>query len=338
MPALDLGPPSEAARRIDNARLVRRIWRDIAPELPALEAYRRQRLSRLRIRMALIALALSACAALALMLILTGVAYPRTDWLLLGGVAMLMLLAALASNAKANEAFVDRVRDTVMPTVCRHVGEIAYRSDAFADSLPDKFRENAMVHDYGWADLRGEFHGCREGTAFRMVGGRLLARRKSNAVEGFVGVFLAIKVSAPFSGRTHVGRNGSHRRNRWAERGVKRFGFHWIPFDDPPFEEIFKVYAYRAQEARRLLSPVVRNALVVLERASRGRTPAQHLRAAFVDGEFLLAMPSRSTLFWYGALRRPVAEIEVEMDRIISEATIAHRVIDLLRGDRPDWA
>ena len=44
-------------------------------------------------------------------------------------------------------------------------------------------------------------------------------------------------------------------------------------------------------------------------------------------------MPRRAGLFEVGGLRRPLANLESEMDRLLYEVTIPHRVIDQLIGD-----
>ena len=106
-----------------------------------------------------------------------------------------------------------------------------------------------------------------------------------------------------------------------------------MAFDDPAFEKMFEVYADVPSEARRLLPASFRKTLVALAKHSLALEPGKPMRAAFDDGEFLIALPRRTGLFEVSGLHRPLTDLEGEMDRLLREITIPHRVIDHLIGD-----
>lgn len=292
----------------------------------------------LRIKIALMSLVLVVCGLLAAMPLVTGIPHPSQGWAAIGLLSMSMPLLALSSYESARRDLTDRVRDGVMPAVCRFVGDLSYRSEASAESLPNRFHDVALVPRFSWADLQGEVEGHHGGTAFRMVGARLGRRNDRNVGPAFVGAMLAIKVSMPFSGRVYVGRNESDRRNERAEKGFMKDGLRRVCFDDPPFEATFRVYANHPADARKLLVPAARDALVTLDGVNRGPAPWHRVVGVFDAGELLLALPRQSNLFEIGVLRRSVYELEADMGRLLSDVTIPQRVIDLLRGDRPNWA
>ena len=123
--------------------------------------------------------------------------------------------------------------------------------------------------------------------------------------------------------------------NRLAEVFTAREHFEQVAFEDPAFEALFEVYADEPSEARRLLPPIFRETLVALARHNLAEGSSKPMRAAFDDGEFLIALPHRAGLFEVGSLRRPLANLESEMDRLLYEVTIPHRIIDHLIGDDP---
>ena len=82
-----------------------------------------------------------------------------------------------------------------------------------------------------------------------------------------------------------------------------------------------------------ILPPIFRETPVTLARHNLAEGSGKPMRAAFNDGEFLIALPHRTGLFEVGSLRQPLANLESEMDRLLYEVTIPHRVIDHLIGD-----
>ena len=82
----------------------------------------------------------------------------------------------------------------------------------------------------------------------------------------------------------------------------------------------------------RLLSPGFCETMLTLADAYY----AKSLGAAFVDGMFLLAVPVEGDLFEPGSIKRSVYDCEQDIHDFLEQVTIAHRVIDHLRGDRPE--
>ena len=54
-----------------------------------------------------------------------------------------------------------------------------------------------------------------------------------------------------------------------------------------------------------------------------------------VEQRFLLSLPLRRNLFEVGRLHRPLDRLEEDLEEIVREITIPHRVIDYLHGERP---
>jgi len=59
------------------------------------------------------------------------------------------------------------------------------------------------------------------------------------------------------------------------------------------------------------------------------------VRAAFVDGWFLLSLESRKSFFEPVSLFRKTDDLKDRIRSLVDEMLIAHRLIDILHGERP---
>ena len=97
------------------------------------------------------------------------------------------------------------------------------------------------------------------------------------------------------------------------------------------FEKSFELYADRPELALETVTPNLCDSLAALAEAHQGAA----LQGAFVDHNFFLAMPKKTNQFRTGSLFRSLDHLEAEVDGLLHDVQIVHRVIDYLHGDRP---
>lgn len=143
------------------------------------------------------------------------------------------------------------------------------------------------------------------------------------------------KVPISFSGRVLLAKDRGRLVNRLAEWLAIPAGaegnVHRIAFPHEGLERLFEIYAEDAEEAARLITPVLADSLVALD----AEQPGTVMHAAFDSGWFRMALRLPELLFNESSLFHPMASIMEQMPGIAREMRVPHRVIDYLHGDRP---
>ena len=324
-------PPPAIGPIVDEAEFAAVFRREIAEQLAGLKAQRQRRVWFMWLAGGGLLVLCWTIAGLALSL--GNTSNPDTIDLAVTSVIVGPMFA-IAVYQSANKSFAGDILTAVMPPLCRLVGNLSYERKPFSPPDPKRFRDLLVVDRFSVSAVEDGFEGCHRNTRFRMAEATLSRIRGRRAVPVFRGLLVAIRVPDAFSGRVVLAKERGVVGNSLAEVFTRRGGLDAVAFNDPPFEELFEVYADLPSEALRLLNTDLRRTLVELAGHSAGEGARGRFRAAFDGGEFLLALPRRSELFDVGKLGKPLEELESEAGRLLTEMTIPHRLIDYLHGDR----
>lgn len=299
--------------------------RVVAPELARLDGERRRYL-----KAAALIWAVAGTISLALVALLW---WRGADWVLLvflGGVPLALGWQAAAYPARFHR---DAVRAIVMPPVCKFVGDLEYARAPLRGIDPAPLEAVGLLPGHNRVAQEDELRGRYRNTTFRMVEMTLQTvrrsgkRRKTSTV--FHGLVMALELPGPASGRVLIGREPGLLGKPFANQHAALRGLALVEFDDRAFEDAFRVYSDAPHEAHRLLNPLMRAALLALV-ADRQRAG---LKAAFVDGHFYCAFAIGS-LVEPGSLLRPSTTLADDVQRLLREVTLPHRVLDHLHGSR----
>jgi Protein of unknown function (DUF3137) len=316
--------PSQAGSSAPDARLAELFRREIAPHLEALEA------ERARARARFIATAIVFALGIAALVALTSPV--ESGWSMLASVIAL----ALGANALGSQhrKFRHRVRDLAMPAICAAVGDLQH-STADASAIPfDDLERLGLLPRHNRRMIDDVFEGRHRDTRFVMAEARLRQRstgRRSRTRTVFRGLILAIEVPREVRARILVAREAGaigNRLNGW----IKGFaGLERVSLPHPTFEGRFEVYSDDPPAAREVVGPGFCDAMRALADAHPGRP----IQGAFRGRWFYLTMPKRGDRFRLGSLFRSLDGLAAEMERVLQEVRIVHRVIDALHGDHP---
>jgi hypothetical protein len=162
-----------------------------------------------------------------------------------------------------------------------------------------------------------------------------MGRGKSARRAEWHTLVIEVKVPIPFVGRVLLAKDRGRLVNRLAEwLDIPEAGegnLHRIVFPHEGLERLFEIYAMDAEEAARLITPVLADSLVALDAAQPGTV----MHGVFGSGWFRMALRLRRPLFSQPSLFTPMAGIVEQMPEVIREMRVSHRVIDYLHGDRP---
>ena len=307
-----------------DRQLARLFQREIAPQLPALEAERAQRRARFITTAIIFAAGIP---------ILPGVLWPlEPGWAVLATVIALALgVHALGSQQRR---FRHRVRDLVMPAICQAVGDLEHSAGS-APGIPfDDLESLGLLPRHNRRRVDDVFEGRHRNTGFVMAEARLRQRssgRRSRTRTVFRGLIFAIEVPRNVPARILVAREAGAFGNR-LKGWIKGFsGLERVPLPHPAFEAHYEVYSDDPAVARDVVGPAFCEAMVALAEAHDG----QAIQGAFRLHWFYLTFPNRRDQFRLGSLFRALDDLEEEADRVLQDVRIVHRVIDTLHGDRP---
>jgi len=320
-------------RADDRAADFERVYaREIAPHARDMEARRQGRVAafyrRIGLSVPLIALAAGALYTIGF---LEGEPVWSTIILVVAAVAAIFWISRPAAQHR------EELKDLVIAPLCRFLGDLEY-SRAVKDGFDTgRFEETGVVGHHTRTKLEDLFAGRHRDTGFRMVEAKLRRRRRGRRSSGsstvFKGLLFDIEVPQSFSGRILLTTDKGGLVNRMEGFFRDTFGDTApVAFDHPAFEARYEVYSDDAAAARALLTPALLDSLVALSEAAEETA----LRAAFVDGRFLLALPTRKDLFEIGKLHRSLEHLEEDVKTLLDQVTLPHRVIDYLHGDRPE--
>ncbi len=290
---------------------------EIAPELKRLERNRQARRRDVVIRSGAVVIALLALAA--------GVTVLAPDqlWVLVPLVLLGAWVGYLVALAPTRD-FGESVRDAVMGPLCGFVGGLQYRSDARDAIDLGRFVEAGVVPDYERDRIEDLLIGRYRGVSFAVVGAELKLGGMRGGRTVFHGLLLTIEVPRPFAGTLRIGW-----RSDPTESGTA--GLEPIAVGHSAFAARFTIAADMAETAEDLLSPAFLDSLVAIADAVEGAA----VRAAFLDGNFVLALPTGRDLFGTGSIFQPVYSCEDDIRDLLWQIAIIRRLIDYLYGDEP---
>ncbi len=300
--------------------------KEIAPHLDEMEARRRRRIKSFYLRIAGFAVVVA---------VLGGAVYTselhRTHSFLILVLSFVAILAGYFVISRPVTRQRAEVKDLVIGPVCEFLGDVQYeRKPSRHEPDPDRFEDLGVVPSHSRARLEDRFIGRYRDTGFQMVEARLASGGKNKRTV-FRGLLFDIEVPKPFTGRIlMIGDKGVLANKLSAFFKEKFGGLERLAFGGA-FEERYEVYADRPEEARGLLSPTFQDTMVALAEAADRRA----LNAAMAEGRFLLALPHSKDLFEIGKLHRSLEHLREDVDTLVFQMTIPHRVIDFLHGDRP---
>jgi len=318
--ALHASDPGSSAPDRGLEKLFRR---EIAPHVKALEA------ARIEGRAGFITTAIAFAAGSAFLLYVM--------WPLDPGWAALAAVVALAVGVKVlgsqARRFRHRVRDLVMPAICRAAGDLQHGTgDAFGIPFDDLERLG-LLRRHNHRTIDDVFEGRHRDTSFVMAEARLRHRRagrRSRSHTVFRGLILAIEAPREVRARILVAREAGVIGNRlkgWIDgfSGLAR-----VSLPHQAFEARFEVYSDDATVARDIIGPGFCDAMVALAEGHRGRP----IQGAFRGRWFYLTMPRRGDRFRLGSLFHSLDGLGAEAQQVFQEVRTVHRVIDTLHGER----
>jgi len=307
--------------------------REIAPHARDMEAKRQARVAAFYRR---IGLSVPLIAVIAGALYTVGFLQDQPGWS-----ALILIVGAILAGVWIHRPAAkhrEELKDLVIAPICGFLGELEYSRAAKGGFDTERFEEAGVVGHYTRSKLEDLFTGRHRETGFRMVEAKLRrrrhGRRRSRSTTVFKGLLFDIEVPQSFSCRILLGSDKGGLINRMEGFFRDKFGgMEATAFEHPAFEARYEVYSDDPAAARALLAPALLDSLVALCEAAG----EEALRAAFVDGRFLLAVPNRKNLFEIGKLHRPLEHLEEDVRTLLAQVTLPHRVIDYLHGDRPGF-
>lgn len=303
--------------------LARLFRREIAPHLKALEAERATRRTRF--------VATATALAVGVAALFGWVWWIGHGWAWIIGLVVLAL--GLQALAHQQRRFRERVRDLVMPAICRAIGDIRH-SGGSASGIPfDDLEDLGLLPRHNRRRVDDVFEGRHRDTAFVMAEVKLRQRgggSKNRTRTVYRGLIFAIEAPREIPARILIAHDSGAIGNR-LKGWLKSFsGLQRVSLPHPAFEASFEVYSDRAATARDTVSPSFCQAMLALSEAHRGRP----IQAAFRGRWFYLTMPKRTDQFRLGSLFRSLEDLEDEAQRVLQDVRLVHRVIDTLHDAR----
>jgi hypothetical protein len=269
-----------------DRQFARVFQREIAPHIASLEAERAQG------RTSFITTAIAFAAGIPMLLY---VLWPfDRGWAVLGAVVALMIGVHVLGSRQRR--FRNRVRDLVMPAICRVIGDLRH-SGGSAPGIPfDDLESLGLLPRHNRRTVDDVFEGRHRDTGFVMAEATLRQRsggRRSRTRTVFRGLILAIEVPRNVPARILVapasGAIGNHLKG-W----INGFsGLERVSLPHPAFEARFEVYSDAPAVARDTVGPAFCDAMVALAEAHDG----QPLHGAFRLRSFYLTIPKRRDSF-----------------------------------------
>jgi hypothetical protein len=317
--------PSRPGPGTRDPQLARLFQREVAPHLPALEAERAQG----RSRSITTAVGFGAGA-----VVLLTVLWPLDPgWAIVAAVIALVIGLHMLGNQQRR--FRQRVRDLVMPAICRAIGDLRHSAGS-APGIPfDDLESLGLLPSHNRRQVDDVFEGRHRDTGFVMAEAALRYRRggsKSRTRTVFRGLMVAIEVPRDVPARILVAREAGAVGNR-LKGWINGFsGLERVSLPHPAFEARFEVYSDDPAVARATVGPAFCDAMVVLAEAH----VSQAIQGAFRLRWFYLTILSKQRdQFRLGSLFRTLDGLEEDAHRVLQDIRIVHRVIDTLHGDRP---
>ncbi|MEO0400184.1 MAG: DUF3137 domain-containing protein [Pseudomonadota bacterium] len=195
----------------------------------------------------------------------------------------------------------------------------------------ETLQQHGLLPSFNKEEWEDRVAGIRNGAGFELCEGQLKVVRNSGRRRTertvFHGQLIAIAYPSEFYGETVLRRDRGV-FNRFTKPGD---GFAQVGLASPAFEKAFEAWSTDQVEARALLDPIVLERFQELERLFEGKA----LRAAFVDGELLLAIETGDRLNMGSMFKR--LDDPARVETILKEFDLVFDLIDVLikRFDQP---
>ena len=314
--------------------------REIAPELETIETERQELLKKARLHAGI---PLGVAALLALWALLGGDSW---EGRLVGAVVALAFGGVVAFFLWRRQAgrWGSRLSETVMPAVCRFLGDLDHDKGARKRFPLDRIQGLGLIGSFNRSHLEDRLEGRYRDTGFELVEAHLRQRTQSSNEDNdsrtrtvFKGLLMRISVPEPMSTDIFITQELGSIGNKLGE--MLSFGtgrsMPRVEFDHPDFESAFAVYADDPQAAREIMPPGFLDTLLSIAEAEGGRKGTSGLRAGFQDDAFYLALERDDSFIEMGALTRPVHDIEDDLHGVFEDLALVRRIIDRLHGDAP---
>lgn len=311
-------------RNQQQKRLSLLFQRQVAPELEGLEALRQQQRQRFL---------LAAVATIAAVVGVPYILWPLSvAWA--GGAAIVLAIIGAVLLQHMMVVYQNAVRRVVMPAVCEAIGDITHATGSTPDLNFKTLKKIGLLPNHNRRTIDDVFKGQHRGTSFTMAEVKLRQRgsgHKGGSRTVFRGLVLAIRTPNKVPARILIAKDGGLIGNRFKAWINSFSGLQQVPLPHDRFEKCFELYADRPEVALETVTPSLCDSLAELAEAHQGAA----LQGAFIDHAFFLAMPKKADQFRVGSLFRSLDQLEAEVDGLLHDVQIVHRVIDYLYGDRP---
>ena len=258
--------------------------------------------------------------------------------ILFGGVAAMFLWKRQSGR------WGNRLTDTVMPVICRFLGDLDYDKTARKRFPLDRVQGLGLVGNHSTATLEDRLEGTYRDTPFELVEAKLQRRSSGGGGDNdsrtetiFKGLLMRIGVPEPVGTDIFIARElggvGNKLGEMFASGGGRRMPR--VDFDHDAFEAAFAVYADDPDEARRIMPAGFLDTLLGIAEAEGGKKGARAMRAGFQDDSFYLALERGGPFLEVGNLTTPVHDIEDDLHSVFEDLALIRRIIDRLHGRAP---
>jgi hypothetical protein len=238
----------------------------------------------------------------------------------------------------------NRLADTVMPVICRFLGDLDYDKTARKRFPLDRVQGLGLIGTYNRASLEDRLEGTYRDTPFELVEAKLQHRSSggggdndSSTTTIFKGLLMRIGVPESVGTDIFIARELGGFGNKLGEmfafgggRSMPR-----VEFDHDAFEAAFAVYADDPDEARRIMPAGFRETLLGIAESEGGEKGARAMRAGFQDESFYLALERGGPFLEVGSLTTPMHDIEDDLHGVFEDLALIRRIIDRLHGRAP---
>ena len=256
---------------------------------------------------------------------------PGTGWIAL---AAALLIGLPVGYIAANALYARRVGRRLLPLLGEAIGTVEYKGNKRRGFDLATFSRLGLIDErLRLRGLEDRFAGRYRDTDFQMMEAVYVPTRKENEdIHRFRrGLLIRLSVPVPFEGTTilHAARDRARRGRLARYMGGRKF--QPVTLDDPVFDLRYQVRSDRPEEARALVTPELRDAMLAMTNERQGEL----VRGALHKGEFWMSMPVWRPLFEVASLTTSRKALEERVLRAADEITVVHRVIDQLHGSGP---
>lgn len=307
-----------------HARLDSLLESDLAPQCAEL--------ARMQNRFRLLA-----AAALAAPLLLAALTWLARDSEDLEALLVATVIAAMLGPGAAvhlSRSFRDRLRDALMPPVCRAIGGIRHQvgKGASIDRLP----RLAMVAPFNEREIDDVFEGEHAGIGFSVAEialRRIVVRQRGHKTERrtfsvFRGLLFAIATPHQIAVPILLRGPAWFFFTPWRNNNPRHAGLARVTVPDRAFARRFSLWTTDSEAALAVVTPDFAALMVSLSRAAGWRG----IDAGFDRDRFLVLLPRTRGQFAVGGLLPSLRRLPRDAHRLLDQVLVVHRLIDSLRG------